>query len=411
MPNSQKYIALFSLYWVIFLTSFGYFLVIPVLLDTIANPHAGIFSTHTIAALGEYFYATALAVGPIAGFILAPIVGRLSDKLGRKQILLACTFLALCSLFGEAYAIALHNPLLFIVAIGINGISSNTQPIAQAAISDISRIKRARAIRFSIDGFFITLGMLLGPIAGQYLSDNQLIPWFNHTTPFWIAGMMSLIVLCILFFVLPETHKTTKSQQHFSLYDIPASFLETLKIKPSLLRLLIAFFCAQSAWAQFYQYVGLYFTKHLNIAHAITANYYAAMGAAMSFGLLIIYPTTVKYIPMRTSAFYCFVISALCMFLVPLAKQSWELWTLGVIASIFIGLYFPTLLTLFSDLATESQQGWIMALSGALIGIAWLFTGFTAVGLQHISTVLPLVVSGLLLSISSTLMHHDNKLI
>jgi multidrug resistance protein len=157
------------------------------------------------------FGLNALGVGlmftsfSIAQLIATPILGRLSDKFGRKPLLIAC--ITGSSISFVLMSLATTVPMLFFARI-LDGITGGNASIAQAVIADSSKPEeRARA--FGVLGASFGFGFLFGPAIGGILGS------INLTAPFWFAAILAAISAILAWWLLPETnlHPTVKKNE------------------------------------------------------------------------------------------------------------------------------------------------------------------------------------------------------
>lgn len=128
-------------------------------------------------------------------FLFAPVWGNLSDRIGRKPVLLL-------GVFGNALAHLLtgFSTELWMVFAGraLGGIlSSATLPTAMAYVSD-STTHAERGGKMGMIGASLGIGLVLGPGLGGLVSQQSL------STPFFIAAALSLMALVLIFLLLPE---------------------------------------------------------------------------------------------------------------------------------------------------------------------------------------------------------------
>lgn len=175
------------LFIVQFLVMVGFGIVIPILPYLMENLGGGALS------LGVFMSAYS-----IMQFFFAPLWGRLSDRIGRRPVLLiglsgyGMTFL----LFG----IANNIPLLIAIRAVSGMISSATLPTAMAYLADITEgVDRSKSM--GMVGAAMGLGMIFGPAIGGWLGE------FSFTLPFFVAGGLALSVLPFAWAFLPETLK------------------------------------------------------------------------------------------------------------------------------------------------------------------------------------------------------------
>ncbi len=410
MKDLQKprLLILITLYLAVFLNSFGYFITIPVLVNLIADPHAGILPLGLRSSLGDYIFSIVLGAGSLSHIICAPLFGRWSDLIGRKKALIICTVFMLAGFLLPAISLIFSSLTLFLLGNILNGIASINQPLAQAAITDISPNRKNKALRFSVDTVVICFAMVTGPVIGDVLSNKNLVSWFSNTTPFFAAAILACLALILIIKVLPETNLNISNKPSFLSQNFLSSFKDIFKLSPSLSRCLLVFFLAQTSWAEFYQYFYIYLKNNFNFSQNNLAIYNALLGAYLIFGLLIIYPILIRLVSFRRSVTLSLFLALIGAVFIGWVHTPLSLWLGAIPLSLGIGLYFPSLLTLFSDQSSHSNQGWIMSVSMALLGIAWLITGFTAILFSHFNPHLPMQVMGILLLLAMAVMIFEN---
>jgi DHA1 family tetracycline resistance protein-like MFS transporter len=128
-------------------------------------------------------------------FVCSPILGSLSDRFGRRPIVLLSNFGL--GLDYVVMALAPTLPWLFVGRI-VSGLTASSVPTAQAYMADVTPVEK-RAAAFGMLGGAFGLGFILGPAVGGALGA------INPRLPFWVAGSLSLINGCYGFFVLPES--------------------------------------------------------------------------------------------------------------------------------------------------------------------------------------------------------------
>jgi DHA1 family tetracycline resistance protein-like MFS transporter len=163
-------------------------LIIPVL-----PPLVGSF-TGSQADQAFWYGAVTFAFG-LANFFGAPLLGALSDRHGRRPVLL----LGFCGLALNFFATALAPALWMLVAVRlVGGAMQANAAVANAYVADITA-PADRARRFGLLGAMFGVGFILGPVLGGLLGGIDL-----HL-PFYAAGTLSLLNLAYGWFVLPES--------------------------------------------------------------------------------------------------------------------------------------------------------------------------------------------------------------
>ncbi len=131
----------------------------------------------------------------IANFVTSPILGALSDRYGRRPVLL----LGFCALALSFFVTAMATALWMLVVVRLfSGAMQSNASVANAYVADISAPEE-RARRFGMLGAMFGIGFILGPVLGGVLGAIDL------RLPFFAAGALALLNLLYGYFVLPES--------------------------------------------------------------------------------------------------------------------------------------------------------------------------------------------------------------
>ena len=170
-------------------------------------------------------------------FVFAPVVGALSDRFGRRPVVLLSNFGLGCD-----YILMAVSPTLSWLFLGrvISGITAASFPTANAYIADITPPEK-RAAKFGMLGAAFGLGFIVGPALGGVLGGMGL------RYPFWAAAGLSLANWLYGFFILPESLPKER-REAFSLRNAnPLGSLKLLRSHPELFGLATAMFLSYNA--------------------------------------------------------------------------------------------------------------------------------------------------------------------
>lgn len=184
------------------------FILIAVLIDMVSiglivpvlPPLVGLY-TGSQADQAFWFGAISLAFG-LANFFGAPVLGALSDRFGRRPVLLIGFAGLAISFFGSALAPSLA---VLLAVRAVSGAMQANAAVAQAYVADISSAEE-KAKRFGLLGAMFGLGFVLGPVMGGLLGNIDL-----HL-PFWVAGGLAVANSLYGVFVLPESLPAERRQ-------------------------------------------------------------------------------------------------------------------------------------------------------------------------------------------------------
>jgi DHA1 family tetracycline resistance protein-like MFS transporter len=337
----------------LFLDVLGFGLLIPVapkLIQGLLNNGQG--GTEQEAAI---YYGALPAIYAFMMLIFAPILGALSDKYGRRPVLLF-------SIFGSGldYFVMAFSPTLWLLflARALNGISGASMAVCNAYIADIT-LPEKRAGAFGMIGAVFGLGFIIGPALGGLLGGIDI-----HL-PFYVAGGLSLVNWCYGLFVLPESLPPERRSGFTLAKANPFSAIIGLGRYPLVARLAASLFMLNVAM------FGLHVTWALYTAHrfgwsptqiglSLTC---VGVGAALVQGGL-----ARKLIPLlgeERSVLVGMVIGVVAYVAYGSATQGWMIYAFVLIASLG-GIAGPALQAIITKSVLPTEQG---AVQGAMSGL------------------------------------------
>jgi DHA1 family tetracycline resistance protein-like MFS transporter len=228
----------------VMLDAMGIGLIMPVMPDLLSEVQGGTLGK---AAIWGGILSTSFA---LMQFIFGPILGGLSDRFGRRPVLLIS--LVVMSLDYLVMAIAGSIWWLLIGRI-VGGITAATHSTANAYIADISK-PEDKAANFGLLGAAFGIGFILGPLIGGLLAE------YGTRAPFYAAAVLAALNALFGWFILSET-VTDKIRRPFSLTrSNPIGALKVLGKLPNIANLLLVYFLYQVAFTV-YPAVWAYFGK------------------------------------------------------------------------------------------------------------------------------------------------------
>lgn len=242
MAKEPRKAALVFIFITVLLDVIGLGIIIPVVPPLIMElTGEGISKAATYGGFLMFIYAS-------MQFLCAPLIGSLSDRYGRRPVILISLFG-----FGINYILLGLAPTIFwlFVARLVSGITGASMTTASAYIADISTPEK-RAQNFGLIGAAFGLGFIIGPVAGGLLGE------FGSRVPFFAAAGLTLVNFTYGFFVLPES----LSKENRRAFDIkranPVGSLKQIRAFPAVVGLIGVFFlvyfsqhATQSTWTYY----------------------------------------------------------------------------------------------------------------------------------------------------------------
>jgi MFS family permease len=334
-------------------------------------------------------------------FLFAPVWGRLSDRIGRRPVLIVGLLgsTVFYFLFGMA-SLWKSVPWLFITLIGA-GIAVATIPTAQAYIADCTT-KESRAKGMALIGAAFGLGFTFGPIlawAALWSSASEMAeaadqvaasPW-----PGFVAAITSGIALLLAIIILPESLRpgSADAVAHRKLFDWEA--WQSAIATPSITSLLLTMFVSVFAFGGFEATLSL-FLKSEQLPFQLAWHHVPLFFAYIGVVLMVVQGGLVRRLSTRfpelTLAMVGCGVSILGFGLLVAATFHGEMWSLMLATAVEVaGFAFinPTINSLISRRSDPEKQGSILGLSQSVSAMARIVGPPIAMGLFEITPMAP----------------------
>lgn len=350
-----KYAMLFVLITVM-ISSIGFGIMIPVLPDLIKDLTG--LENSAAAVYGGWM----TFVYAVMQFVFMPILGNLSDRYGRRPIML----LSLFGLSIDYFVMALAPTIAFLfLGRGLAGVMGATFSTANAYIADISPPEK-RAQNFGLVGAFFGVGFILGPVVGGILGE------YGPRVPFYAAGVISLLNMVFGYFVLPETLKP-ESRRKFEWKRANAFgvFKQLSKLKGALglLTVMLLLAIAHTAYPTTYTFSmneGLGWSAR---DVGISLGFFGVASIIVQGGLI---RKIIPAIGLFWAAFIGIMSNMIAFIGFGFATVGWVIYAMGLFSA-FAGLYQPSLNNMMSSRLSASEQGELQGAVGAIMGLALMF--------------------------------------
>ena len=341
----------------------------------------------------------------ITQFVFAPLIGNLSDKFGRRPIILI-------SLLGFTldYILLALAPTITWLFIGriIAGITGASITTASAYIADISSIEN-RAKNFGMIGAAFGLGFIIGPVIGGLLGQ------YGARVPFYAAAALCFLNFLYGYFILPESlPKEKRSVLNLKKANPIGSFLHLKKypkligLASSMFLLYVASHAIQSNWSFFTMYKFNWDEKMVGISLGVIG-----LLVALVQGVLIRWVN--PWLGNEKSIYVGFFLYSLGMLLFTFANQSWMMF-IFLIPYCLGGIAGPALQAVISIQVPETEQGKIQGTltslmsASAIVGpplMTGIFYYFTKEQTPFEFAGAPFLLASILMTISALMAYYS----
>ncbi len=389
---------------VLFIDGMGLGLVVPILNGLIFDKNSTFLNAASFTPLmHNVIYGSVICVFMLCWFFGAAILGDLSDQIGRKKSLIICLVGAMLSYILSGIAVNFHSLALIILGRVVAGFTSGSQPIAQAAIIDISSDEhKTRNLGYIL--LALSMGLILGPLIGGILSDRALCSWFNFSTPFYFAALISLANILLLRKLYSETIVTKPTTFAINPYQAINIFVSAFK-HDKVRNLSVIYFVYIFGWSSFYSFISLYLLQIFNFTPTMVSIFMAVMGIGFAVGNGFLVNYLAKFFHLRDNFIYPNICAAAMIILMVLLRNQLFDWLIMAPVSCMIAVSYPSILTLFSNQVSAESQGWIMGITGSISAFVWAVNGVIVGVLAALSVVYPLYVSAIALFLSALMMY------
>lgn len=347
--------ALVLIFLSVFIDLLGFGILIPIL------PSFSI----KVLNIDEAQIGIAIAIYSFVQFIFNPILGKLSDKRGRKPVIVFCLFL---NAVGYIIFSFTHSYFLLLTSRVIAGIGGSSIGVAQAYIADVTtREKRSKGM--GVIGAAFGLGFVFGPLIGGFLAN------YGFAVIGFVAAGFSLLASILTIIYLPESLKQNQLSENIItqtqrrvLFDFEG--MKKILKKPDLAVLIFLFFILTFSFANIYGTFALLGLKVYGFTDQQNGYIYGIIGLASAIVQGGMLGWINKMMSNKTILIIASFLIMIMLAMIPYAGTFLGLAIVSIVLSYGTGTFQPTVLSLISEVVTDTEQGITLGLNQSLASLA-----------------------------------------
>ena len=389
MGSSTNKLSLSAIFFTVFLDLLGVGIAIPITAPLLLNPMSGMLGADYTVAFRTIILGFLIASFPMATFFGGPLLGALSDRFGRKRLLLLSLVGTFIGYLIFAWGVYERNIGLLFLSRLIDGFTGGNISIIQSAIADVSD-EQSKAKNFGLIGMAFGLGFILGPYIGGKLADSNLVSWFSYDTPFLFAALLSAINIGLVLLYFKET-LITPTNRPISLFtgfgNIYQAFSGHLKW------LFISVFFIALGFNFYTQFFQVFLIKKFHFNQSQIGDYFAFIGLCIALVQGGLVRLTSGKLDSKVVLKYSILGLSFSFFLVLLPQQAWQLYLTVPFIAVSQGMAAPNLTFLVSQNALANEQGKIMGINQSVASLAMALPPILAAFIDLINVNLPIITA------------------
>jgi MFS transporter, DHA1 family, tetracycline resistance protein len=340
----------------------------------------------------QHFGASAVEIGILSAtyslmqVIFAPLWGRLSDRVGRRPVILV-TLLGSCV---SAFMIGIaHTLLLLFIARILNGVSGASYATAQAYVADITT-DEGRARGMGLIGAAFGIGFIIGPALGAGLS------LISSAAPFFFASGLAAVNLLLAWRLLPESRRPGSLTAPMGRWEMLRHALTSRRIAPLVWISFIATFAFVGMEATF----ALLGSHRFGYGAGTMGMLFAYVGIAAAVGQGVLVGRVVARFGETQVMVWGLAGTAVGLAVLAVAFNIVVVLIALAILGIFSGMAFATISALISHAAPVDMQGGVLGIAASSSGLARVGGPIVAGALfEYVNPSAPLAVGAVLAAV------------
>ena len=367
---------------------FVYVVLSPLIVDS-----SSMLSSNVPLATRNIIVGLLFATYPLAQFFAAPILGDLSDRFGRRIILVVSTLgTAVCIALSGVSIIISSLSLLFISRFA-SGLFAGNLTVAQATVAESAPSEKQEQYM----SFFSAVGGMswtLGPFIAAFLSDHTLVSFFDFATPFWFLAVCMFIGFLLVLWKVEETRERTVGQK-LDLHKVAGNLLSVFRIR-KVIHPFIASLITIFGWMMYQGFLAPYLIEKFHYTERWEGYAYAASSLFWMLGGLLT-ARILKHHSARKLIIIPLILSGVSVFCFLFTFRSYTIWPLLAIANFTQSMVTACFFGMFARLVPAKNHGKIFGAWNAGFALASTLGPFLSGIFVRFQINLPYVIASIIM--------------
>lgn len=302
---------------------------------------------------------------------MGPVLASISDRIGRRPVLLVATAGLVCANLFTGLSLALGSMALLFAARLLAGATAAGQATSQAAILD--RVAESRhGHHLALALFASSLGFVCGPLLAAVFLNLRSEALFEEEMPFYYLAGAALVAGWLLWLLLSEP-RGDRQEFHWSLvrprqglqFFLPAARDERVR------GLLLLSFTVQGAWAAYYIFGPNLLRTQFGFTKGMVGLYMSWIGIGLCLANGFLQPFLIRRFALRSIAAAGAATTCVAILCGMVMGDPRVQYGLAMIAGAAASVAYASIVTLMSLRVPRDRQGWILGIAGGVVSLAW----------------------------------------
>ncbi len=364
MQSKETRTILLKIFFANFMDMLAFGIFIPILPFLFSTEDTSLFRDRFSPSELTLWYGWLAGGYSLAVFIGSPLLGALSDRFGRKKLLIFAHIINIIAYLIVGWGVSLANLFLLFAGRIFSGLMGGSLITVQSSIADIST-PETKAQNFGITGVAFGLGFVVGVTLTVGLTQ---LAWFTFPMAFILSAVITFLNLLFIVWFLPETlrevsHKTISLWTGFQ--NVYKAFTE---IHFRLIFIII--FILTFGFSFFTQFFQFYLIDKFDYDVSQVGLIFVYIGLLIAFVQGVLLPVVARLFSAEKVLLVSILAFAITFLLILVPQQAYGLWLILPIMLFFQGVTFPTILAVVSNMVDESIQGETLGINQSIQALA-----------------------------------------